>query len=196
MKEKPAEHQLHKESWTGPLKGINPAAGSVSAPCVRRYRRTKWPLAGYWCACFWPNWPLHENTRIGRSSIGAPFSSQMRAGSRWAHVTGVKESTDVVVNVILLVTSSGMTSLAVDQWRSGEVYPWRVDWLGWNPPSSCLCISGTSDTAKYCHRLSRTSLISSGACLDIVVMADQLVTEFFYFHFWIKPSVGWWFWFP
>ena len=77
--------------------------------------KIKWFPAGYWCACFQPNcqrprgWHagpmsssgtgaqcpvtcssmpaqhLQENTRIGRSAIGAQFPSQMRAGSHWAH---------------------------------------------------------------------------------------------------------------
>ena len=82
---------------------------------------TKWPPAGNCCSCFWPNcqkqtpWGWHEGqmsssrtcahspapcsstgicereTRVGRSATGAPFSSQMIAGSNWAQVTGVKD---------------------------------------------------------------------------------------------------------
>ena len=54
------------------------------------------------------DWHLPENTRIGTT-----FSSQMRAGSDWAHVNGVKESGEAVVNVMLTVTSSSTTRLAV-----------------------------------------------------------------------------------
>ena len=41
-----------------------------------------------------------ENSRIGRIAIGNLFSLQMRAGSQWAHVTGMNESGDTVVNVM------------------------------------------------------------------------------------------------
>ncbi len=63
---------------------------------------------------------------VSRSTIGATFSSRMRAGSHWTHVTDVKESGDAVENVMLSATSSSMISLAVGQWWSGEEYLWRV----------------------------------------------------------------------
>ena len=50
------------------------------------------------------DWHSPENSRFGRSTTGAPFSSQMRASSHWAHVTGVKESGDAVVNVMRWVS--------------------------------------------------------------------------------------------
>ena len=112
----------------------------------RNRKRTKWPPTGYCCSFFWPNgqkltpWGWHEGqmsssgtcahspapcssigihereTRVSWSAIGAPFSSQMRAGSNWAQVTGVKVSGDAMVDIVLPVTSS--SSLAVDQWWS------------------------------------------------------------------------------
>ena len=59
--------------------------------------RTAWrPDVLWWDLCSQPStmqldWHSPVN-RIGRSATGAPFSSQMRAGSHWAHVTDVKES--------------------------------------------------------------------------------------------------------
>ena len=61
MEEIPGDRLLGEESWTGPEKGINPAAGPVSAPLCEEEQEehcqssTKWPPAGYRCACFWPN---------------------------------------------------------------------------------------------------------------------------------------------
>ncbi|KAJ8358874.1 hypothetical protein SKAU_G00153990 [Synaphobranchus kaupii] len=58
MEEIPGDGPLHKESWTGPKKGINPAAGPVSAPLCEEEQEehcqspTKLPPVGYWCACF------------------------------------------------------------------------------------------------------------------------------------------------
>ncbi len=57
------------------------------------------------------DWHLPENTRIGRSAVGVLFSSHMRAGSHWAHVTEVKESGDAVWSIMLRATSSSMTGL-------------------------------------------------------------------------------------
>ena len=45
------------------------------------------------------NWYSQENTRIGRSATGTLFSSQMRSGSHWTHVTGVRESGDIMVKI-------------------------------------------------------------------------------------------------
>ena len=85
--------------------------GGTGGTLPEPYKRTS--FAGYLCACFWPNcqetgsmrvawghdvlswdpcsqpstvqldWHLPENTRIGRFTIGAPFSSQLRAGSQF-----------------------------------------------------------------------------------------------------------------
>ena len=70
------------------------------------------------------DWRSPKLTRTDRSTTGAP--SQMRVGSHRAHVTGVKESGDTVVNVMLPVTSSSLTSLVLGQRWSGGAYPWRV----------------------------------------------------------------------
>ena len=63
---------------------------------------------------------------IARSATGDPFSSKMRAGSHWAHVTGVKESGNAVVNIILPVTSSSMTGLAVGRTDLHVIVPWLL----------------------------------------------------------------------
>ncbi|KAI4888818.1 hypothetical protein NFI96_023925, partial [Prochilodus magdalenae] len=58
---------------------------------------------------------LPENSRIGKFATGALCSSQMKAGSHWAHVTDVTESGDAVESDLLPATSLSMTSLAVGQ---------------------------------------------------------------------------------
>ena len=110
----------------------------------------KWPPAGYWCACIWPNcqkqtpWGRHEGptsssetcahspARCSSVSIHqrtlelASLPLAPRSLHRWERVhtehwvSGVKASGDVVVNVMLLVTSSSVTSLVVGQWWSGD----------------------------------------------------------------------------
>ena len=58
---------------------------------------------------------------------GAPFSSQMWASSHWAHVTGVKESGEAVVNIVLpcnIVQHDWFGAGSVMVW---EAYPWRVE---------------------------------------------------------------------
>ncbi len=115
----------------------------------------KWPPAGYWCALLtklsgtdsmrvawgpdvllWDlcsqtstmqlDWHMPVNTRIGRSAIGAPFSSGIRPGLHWAHVSDLKESVNAMENIMLPTTSSSMTFSVVGQWWSGEEYPSRV----------------------------------------------------------------------
>ena len=54
------------------------------------------------------DWHLPENTTIGWFAIGAPFTSQMRAGLQLAQETDVK-SMETVANVMLPATSSSMT---------------------------------------------------------------------------------------
>lgn len=51
------------------------------------------------------------------------FSSRIRAGSDWIHVTGKNESRDTVDNVIFHKTSSGMTGLVMGQWWPRETCP-------------------------------------------------------------------------
>lgn len=51
------------------------------------------------------------------------FSSQIRAGSGWIHVTGKNESRDAIDNVILHITLSGRTALVVGQWWPRETCP-------------------------------------------------------------------------
>ncbi|CAB1415650.1 unnamed protein product [Pleuronectes platessa] len=46
------------------------------------------------------DWHSPENTRTGRSATGALSSSQMRAGSHRAHVTGVNESHSAACDII------------------------------------------------------------------------------------------------
>lgn len=59
--------------------------------------------------------PSPQNTRRGRPAIRARLSSQMRAGSRWARVTDMKESGETVAIVKLPATSS------IWQWVSDGV---------------------------------------------------------------------------
>ena len=88
--------------------------GPVSAPLckeeqVEHYQSpTKCAPGGSQPSTVPLDWHSPENTRIGRSANGALFSSQIRAGSHWAHGTGVKESEDAVVEVLLHVTSPSM----------------------------------------------------------------------------------------
>ncbi len=55
------------------------------------------------------DWHMPVNTRIGRSAIGFSFSSGIRAGSHWAHMTDLKESVNAMENIVLPTTSSSMT---------------------------------------------------------------------------------------
>ncbi len=110
MEEILGDGPLHEERWTGPDMDNNPAAGLISAPCVRRNRRStarvlqndlqqasnvhvtdqtvinKLHEGGIRDLCSQSSikqhdWHLLVNTRISRATIGAPFSLQMRAGS-------------------------------------------------------------------------------------------------------------------
>lgn len=73
--------------------------------------------------------PSPQNTRRGRPAIRAQLSSQMRAGSRWALVTDMKESGETVAIVKPPATSSSMTGLAVGQWWCGEACPPLCWWM-------------------------------------------------------------------
>jgi len=78
------------------------------------------PNVHKWGLCLHPNtvkgdWHLSENTKNSRFAIYALWSSRMKAGSHWAHVTDVTESGDAVEYVLLSATSSSMTGLAVGQ---------------------------------------------------------------------------------
>ena len=68
-------------------------------------------------------WAL--DTRIGKSTTGALYFSQIRAGSPRAPVMDVKESGEDKENTMLPASSFRMTGLVVGQWWSGEAYPWR-----------------------------------------------------------------------
>lgn len=73
--------------------------------------------------------PSPQNTRRGRPAIRARLSSQMRAGSCWAHVTDMKESGETVAIVKPPATSSSTTGLAVGQRRCGEACPPLCWWI-------------------------------------------------------------------
>ena len=84
------DRQLHKETGSYTRRqGCKRASTQQQDRYLEQEERcqspTQWPPAGYWCACFWPN--CQKQTPWGPD---APFPSQMRAGSHWAHVTGVK----------------------------------------------------------------------------------------------------------
>ena len=58
---------------------------------------------------------------------GFPLTPRSLCSWEQVHSTwDMKESGDVVANVILPVTSSSMNGLAVGQWWCGEAYHWRV----------------------------------------------------------------------
>lgn len=97
------------------------------------------------------DWHLPENTRIGRSATGAPFSSRMRACSQWAHVK--EESGDALVNCLQHDPAWSIWKLG--QWCSEEEhshtpplasqwYPYCCKEPAWNSQSLCqalyLCI--------------------------------------------------------
>ena len=87
---------------------------------------------------------LRVYTGIGRSATGTLFSSQMRAGSHWAHGTGMNDSGDAVVYYMPPVTTSSMTGLAVGQWWSGEAHPWSVAQTSTSQPTVPWLLLGTN----------------------------------------------------
>lgn len=94
----PANRKLAEEtkSWTGPYKSNKLVSLCKEEQEMHRGRYSV--RAGCLLAC-----PvLTAQTSAARS---APEGAGLRAGSRWAHVTGVKESGDGVVNVLLPVTT-------------------------------------------------------------------------------------------
>lgn len=150
----PAQSQAHGVCYTrrdGPL--FVPLCEEAPVP-PHCQSPTKWPLAGYWCAWYWPDcqkqtpWVWHEGPMSSSgtcaqspvlcSSIGICRRTPVLAGpplalcclDRWEqvhtdHMWRTWKSLETLWWT-LPVTSSSMIVLVLGQWWSRRAYLWRL----------------------------------------------------------------------